>query len=143
MEWMSPQVKKKILIADAKVPLSWLKNKDLRTQSYVQTRIHNIYRTFEADEAYYIRSKDNPSDLGTKFDNFKNAYHMLDENSLFRNGPECLKKEIEAAVASKKLIPLNKITLNAEEKALAALEVVKLHQLVITRDETENISQPT
>ena len=73
LEWMSPQVKKKILIADAKVPLSWLKNKNLRTQPYVQTRIHNICRTFEADEAYYIRSKDNPSDLGTKFDNFKNA----------------------------------------------------------------------
>ena len=100
MEWMSRQVKKKILIAYAKVPLSWLKNKDLRTQPYVQTRIHNICRTFEADEAYYIRSKDNPSDLGTKFDNFKNAYHMLDENSLFRNGPECLKKVIEAAAAS-------------------------------------------
>ena len=63
LEWMSPQVKNKILIVDAKVPLSWLKNKDLRTQPYVQTRIHNICRTFEADEAYYIRSKDNPSDL--------------------------------------------------------------------------------
>ena len=62
---------------------------------------------------------------------------MLDENSLFRNGPECLKKGIKAAVASKELIPLNKMTLNAEEKALAALEVVKLHQLVITRDDTE------
>ena len=70
LEWMSPQVQKKILIADAKVPLSWLKNKDLRTQPYVQTRIHNICRTIEA------------------------AYHMLDENSLFRNGPECLKKGI-------------------------------------------------
>ena len=63
---------------------------------------------------------------------------MLDENSLSRNGPECLKKGIEAAVASKKLIPLNNISLTAEEKALAALEIVKLHQLVITRDETEN-----
>ena len=31
IEWMSPQVKKKILIADAKVPLSWLKNKELCT----------------------------------------------------------------------------------------------------------------
>ena len=66
---------------------------------------------------------------------------MLDENPLFRNGPECLKKGIEAGVASKKLIPLNKITLIAEEKAVAALEVVKLNQLVIPRDETENLSQ--
>ena len=51
------------------------------------------------------------------------------------------KNGIEAAVASKKLILLNKIALNAKEKALASLEVVKLHQLVITRDETENFSQ--
>ena len=52
-----------------------------------------------------------------------------------------LKKGIEAAVASKKLIPLNNISLTDEEKALAALEVVKLHQLVINRDETENFSE--
>ena len=99
------------------------------------------FRTFEADEAYYIKSKDNPSDLGTKFDNFSNTYRLLYEDSLFRNGPECLKNGFEAAVATKKLIPLKKIALTAEEKALASLEVVKLHQLVIIRDETENFSQ--
>ena len=113
----------------------------MHTQPYVRTRIHSICKTFEADEVYYIRSKDNPSDLGTKFDNFKYAYQMLDEDSLFRNGPKCLEKGIEAAVASKRLIPLNNISLTAEERALAALEVVKLHQLVITRDENENFSQ--
>ena len=87
---MSPQVKKKILIADAKVPLSWLKNKELRTQPYFQTRIHNVCKFFEADEMYYIRSKENPSDMGTKFENFKQAYQMLDDDSLFRKGPKCL-----------------------------------------------------
>ena len=29
VEWMEPQVKKKILITDAKVPLLWLRNKEL------------------------------------------------------------------------------------------------------------------
>ena len=65
IEWMSPQVKKKILIADAKVPLLWLRNKDLRTQSYVQTRIHSICKTFNAEEMHYIKLKENPADLGT------------------------------------------------------------------------------
>ena len=78
IEWMSPQVKKKILIADAKVPLLWLKNKELRTQPYVQTRIHSICKLFEPDEMYYIKSKENPADLGTKFEKrsrmFKNGY---------------------------------------------------------------------
>ena len=90
---------------------------------------------------YYIKSRDNPSDLGTKFENFKHAYQMLDDNSLFRNGPKCLEKGIEVAVASKRLIPLDNISLTSEEKTLAALEIVKLHQLVITRDENENFSQ--
>ena len=89
-------------------------------------------------EAYYIPSKQNPSDLGTKFTNFNNAYLLLDENSLFRNGPECLKKGTEAAVEAKELTPLNKLTLDADEKKMAALEVVKMHQLVITRGGDED-----
>ena len=100
--------------------MSWLKNKELRTQPYVQTRIHNICKVFEADEMYYIRSKDNPSDLGTKFENFKQTYQMLDDNSLFRNGPKCLENGIEAAVASKRLIQLDNIILTAEEKNVSS-----------------------
>ena len=53
IEWMCPQVKKKILIADAKDLLSWLKNKELRTQPYVQTRIHSICKFFKANEMYF------------------------------------------------------------------------------------------
>ena len=63
---------------------------------------------------------------------------MLDDNLLFRNGPKCLEKGIEAAVASKRLIPLDKISLTKEEKALAALEIVKLHQLVLTENKYEH-----
>ena len=139
IEWMSPQVKRKILIADAKVPLLWLRNKELRTQPYVQTRIHSICKLFEPDEMYYIKSRENPADLGTKFENFNNTYQMLDDESLFRKGPECLKMGIETAVQSKKLIPIDKISPSQVEKDMAALEVVKLHQLVITVNRSENL----
>ena len=138
IEWMSPQVNKKILITDAKVPLLWLRNKELRTQPYVQTRIHSICKIFEADEMYYIKSKENPADLGTKFENFSQTYQMLGDDSLFRNGPECLKMGIKEAVNSKRLIPIDKISLSKVEKDMAALEVVKLHQLVITENRNEN-----
>ena len=47
-------------------------------------------------------------------------------------GPECLKMGIEKAVQLKKLIPIDKISPTQIEKDMAALEVVKLHQLVIT-----------
>ena len=138
IEWMSPQVKKKILIADAKVPLLWLRNKELCTQPYVQTRIHSICKTFEADKFYHIKSKENPADLGTKFEFFNQTYQMLDDDSLFRNGPECLKMGIRAAVTSKRLIPIDKISLSKVERDMAALEVMKLHQLVITENKNEN-----
>merc|ERR1711893_368675 len=105
LEWMTPRVKKKILITDAKVPLLWLRNKDLRTQPFVQTRVHSICKLFDPDEMYYIKSKHNPADLGTKFDKFQSTYKQLDDDSLFRRGPDCLKLCFEEAVTRKELIP--------------------------------------
>ena len=136
---MTPQVKKKILIADAKVPLLWLRNKDLRMQPFVQTRVHSICKLFNPDEMYYIRSKDNPADLGTKFEKFHNTYQNFGDDSLFRKGPECLRMGIEKAVKSNKLVPINKISPTQLEKDMAALEVIKLHQLVITENQEENL----
>ena len=127
------------MIADAKVPLLWLRNKELRPQPYVQTLIHSICKLFEPDEMYYIRSKDNPADLGTKFEKFHNTYQMLGDDSLFRKGPECLRMGIEKAVKSNKLVPINKISPTQLEKDMAALEIIKLHQLVITENQEENL----
>ena len=132
-------VKKKILITDAKVPLLWLRNKDLRTQPFVQTRVHGICKRFDPDEMYYIKSRDNPADIGTKFDNFKNTYKILGDDSLFRQGPRCLRRGIKEAVRRNDLIPIGKISPSSEEKDSAALEVVKLHQLVITENQNENL----
>ena len=90
---------------------------------------------------YYIKSKENPADLGTKFENFNNTYLALDDESLFRKGPECLKMGIEAAVSSNRLVPIDKISPSRVEKDMAALEVVKLHQLVITENRDENLKK--
>ena len=90
---------------------------------------------------YYIKSKHNPADLGTKFDKFQNTYKELDDDSLFRTGPACLKLGIEEAVRRKELIPIDNISPSPEEKDLAALEVIKLHQLVITQDRKENLKK--
>ena len=87
---------------------------------------------------YFIKSEENPADLGTKFKNFSNTYLALTDESLFRRGPECLKMGIEAAVSSNRLVPIDKISPSQVEKDMAALEVVKLHQLVITENQDEN-----
>ena len=142
IEWMTPPVKKKILITDAKVPLLWLRNKDLRTQPFLQTRVRSICKLLNPDEMYYIKSKDNPADLGTKFDKFHNTYKCLGNDSLFRRGPDCLRLGIEEAVKQNELIPISKISPTAMEKDLAALEVIKLHQLVITQNRHENLMKP-
>ena len=121
------------MITDAKVPLLWLRNKELRTQPYVQTRVHSICKQFKPDEMYYIKSKLNPADLGTKFDKFHRTYEDIGDDSLFRKGPTCLKYGVEEAVRKKDLIPIDSISPSQEEKDSAALEVIKLHQLVLTQ----------
>ena len=75
LDWMTPKVKRKILIT--KVPLLWLQNKHLRTQPFVQTRVHAICKIFDPDEMFYIKSEDNPADMGTKFTRFQNTYKKL------------------------------------------------------------------
>ena len=104
----------------------------------------NICKIFKETKIYYIKSDSNPSDLGTKFDRFKDAHLQLGEESKFRNSPNCKNKGIDFVIASKDLVPLDRLTLSAEEKDIAALEIVKLHQLIVTRvfTETPTIFQP-
>ena len=87
----------------------------------------------------FIKSKDNPADLGTKFEKFQNTYKFLGDDSLFRRGTECLRLGIEEAVKQNELIPISKISPTTKEKDLAALEIVKLHQLVITENQEERL----
>ena len=125
MDWMATRVEKKILISDAKVPLSWVRNPNLRTQPYVQTRVHNICKIFNVAEAFYMKSGANPSDLGTKFDKFNDVHLLLGEDSRFRNGPACLKKGIKAAVAAGELVPLNQITQLLKKRRWQPLKLLR------------------
>merc|ERR1712240_492648 len=142
INWMVPRVQKKIMITDAKVPLLWLRNKHLRTQPFVQSRVHAICKLFEPNEMFYIKSEANPADLGTKFTKFQNTYQKLGDDSLFRQGPKCLRKGLNKAIEDKDLIPATKLNPTKMEKESASLEVVKLHQLVITNDKHEDIVKP-
>ena len=143
INWMVPRVQKKILITDAKVPLLWLRNKHLRTQPFVQSRVHAICKLFEPHEMFYIKSEANPADLGTKFTKFQNTYQKLGDDSLFRQGPKCLRKGLNKAIEDKDLIPATELNPSKVEKESASLEVVKLHQLVITNDRHEDIIKPS
>ena len=58
---------------------------------------------------------------------------------MFRKGPDCLRMGIEEAVKSNKLVPISKISPTPLEKDMAALEIVKLHQLVIKENQEENL----
>merc|ERR1712240_930919 len=142
INWMVPEIKKKILITDAKVPLLWLKNKHLRTQPFLQTRVHAICKLFDPTEMFYIKSEDIPADLGTKFTRFQNTYQKLGDESLLRQGPKCLRKGLNKAIEDRDLIPATELNPTKMEKESASLEVVKLHQLVITNDRNEEIKKP-
>ena len=90
---------------------------------------------------YYIQSKFNPANLGTKFDRFHNVYKEIGDDSLFRRGPACLEFGIEEAVRKKQLIPIDSICPTQQEKDSAALEMIKLHQLVLTKNRDESLKK--
>ena len=90
---------------------------------------------------FYIKSGNNPADLSTKFSKFQNTYKILGDGSLFRQGPECLKKGIEEAIRCNELVPIDRISPSTKEQDLAALEIVKLHQLVITDHNEEELEK--
>ena len=72
----------------------------------------------------------------------ENEYEEIGDDSLFRKGPACLKYGIEEAVRRKDLIPIYSISPSQEEKDSAALEVIKLHQLVLTQDRKKKLRKP-
>merc|ERR1711872_852995 len=109
----------------------------------VQTRVHAICKLFDPTEMFYIKSEANPADLGTKFTKFQNTYQKLGDESLFRQGPKCLRKGLNKAIEDKDLIPATELNPTKMEKESASLEVVKLHQLVITNDRNEDIVKPS
>ena len=53
-----------------------------------------------------------------------------------------LKKRDKKAIEAKELIPANKVNPDSKEKESASLEIVKLHQLVITDQREENLVKP-
>merc|ERR1712163_64554 len=101
--------------------------------------VHAICKLFDPSEMFYIKSEANPADLGTKFTKFQNTYQKLGDDSLFRRGPECLRKGLDRAIKDRDLIPAIELNPTKVEKETAALEIVKLHQLVITDDRNEEI----
>ena len=53
-----------------------------------------------------------------------------------------MKKRIKKAIEAKELIPAKKVNPDSKEKESASLEIVKLHQLVITDQREENLVKP-
>ena len=72
-------------------------------------RTHFIGRIFEIEHVLFVRTKDNPSDLGTKFGAFSDVTDRLNRDSLFRNGPSFLSKGVSEALKAKKIISLKSV----------------------------------
>merc|ERR1712198_128353 len=84
------------------------------------SRVHAICKLFDPKEMFYIKSEDNPADLGIKFTKFQNTYQKLGDESLFRQGPRCLRKGLKRAIEDKDLIPATEINPTKTEKDSAS-----------------------
>ena len=90
LDYMVPRVKNKALISDARVLLYWIRNKQNIPKPICRTECTMSVRISKTQKFISLRGRDNPADLGTKYARFKGSYKNLGEESLLRNGHECL-----------------------------------------------------
>ena len=72
-------------IVDASIILGMIRNISLKFDTYTAPRITEIQTNTEIESWFWVDTKDNPSDLGTRG---KVVLKDLQENSMWREGPE-------------------------------------------------------
>ena len=116
-EWLEDFITCKALIGDAQIALFWILNRNKRTTTFIRNRTHAISRTFRDEEIFYIKSKDNPADISTKFmGGFEEAYKKLGDGELFRTGPDFMKYGLDMAVINNNLTPIANLSFELKEK---------------------------
>ena len=128
MEWLSNFILSKVLLGDSQVCLYWIKNRNKRTTSFIRNRVHLINRVFEDDEVFFIRTEHNPSDLGTKFNNFENSYKKMTDESPFRAGPAFMKSGLEQAKANGDVINISDLKIDGPSTSVANAQLTEFNQ---------------
>ena len=75
-------------IVDASIILGMIRNISLKFDTYTAPRITEIQTNTEIENWFWIETKDNSSDLGTRG---KVVVNDLDEGSMWRDGPAWMK----------------------------------------------------
>ena len=96
-----------IIVNDSTISLCWTKSEKKRLSLYHRNRVVQIRRGVELKQIYHVVSAQNPSDCGTRPDLVVDS--DIGPGSRWENGLPWMKGEIEDAVNSGILTPIEKI----------------------------------
>ena len=116
LDWLSNFIVEKALLGDSQVSLFWVQNRLKRTTSFIRNRVHLINRDAEV---FYLETKQNPSDLGTKFNSFEDSYLKMTDTSTFRTGPAFMKDGLAKAKLNNNIINISDMTVDPQSKNVA------------------------
>ena len=119
LNWVASQAlddwyESSIVVNDSTISLCWTKSEKKRLSLYHRNRVVQIRRGVELKQIYHVVSAQNPSDCGTRPDLVVDS--DIGPGSRWENGLPWMKGEIEDAVTSGILTPIEKIIVKSEDE---------------------------
>ena len=101
-----PHVKRRALATDSVVACLWVRNHTLTLSTFQRHRVMNLLRLSQMEDIYHVAGKNNIADIGTKTEE---PIKAVLPDSPFHQGPEFLKKGLDAAIKQGQLKPIMEI----------------------------------
>ena len=79
-------------------------------------------------KSFYLETKQNPSDLGTKFTSFEDSYLKMTDTSTFRTGPASMKDGLDKAKINKNIINISDLAVDQQSKNVATAQLTEFDQ---------------
>ena len=102
------------LCSDSVISICWITSENKKLSLYHRNRVVQVRFHTDLDKIYHVKTDHNPSDVGTRPSKVKDE--DVGPGSIWENGHDWMKGEIEETVESQILIPAKDLRLKSEEK---------------------------
>ena len=130
-----------IIVSDSNIALCWITAEHKRLSMFHRNRVIQIRRLSNLNELYHVKTKENPSDIGTRPE--KVAIDDVGPESVWESGEPWMRGDISTAVDDEILKPVCELRLNKESEEEYSKGILFDSQIpeVITRGHVVNANR--
>ena len=102
------------LCSDSVISICWITSENKKLSLYHRNRVVQVRFHTDLDKIFHVKTDFNPSDIGTRPSKVKDD--DIGPESIWENGYDLIRGDLEGAVEAQVLIPANELRLKKEEK---------------------------